>query len=260
MPSNRLLLFQGVDVNGHVVIQHERLFALPPGVRVDTGVKRGQYRSQCSSCHGTLSASETFAGLGQVATLAALPMDFSTVSSALPPLDLTATTPQELSFRGAMRPILDAKCISCHSGQTPGGELSLESTFSTTGNYPRGKWAVGTLSDSNYRSFIPAGNRVPAYNYSMAWSWVFKEDEQEYRTSTAYAAKIAAHEPLATLAPWDPAYQNLFANDGTRYIYLSSFLSPNFGRSDRLGGSSSDSWLIEILTGRNIDPDRKSVV
>ncbi len=256
LPSNRLLLFQGIDANGHVVIQHERLFALPPGVHVDTGVKRAQYRAQCSSCHGALSAAEPFAGLNQVATLAALPMDFTTASSVAPPLDLTAATRQELSFKGALRPILDAKCTSCHSGQTPGGELSLESTFSTTGNYPRGKWANGTLSDANYRAFIPSGNQVPAYNYSMAYSWVFKEDEQEYRQSSAWASKIAAHAPLAELAPWDPAYQNLFANDGTRYVYLSSFLSPNFGRSDRLGGSSSDSWLIEILTGRNIDPAR----
>ena len=103
---------------------------------------------------------------------------------------------------------------------------------------------------------IPVGNQVPAYNYSMAYSWLFKEDEQPYRQSAEFAPKIAAHAPLADLAPWDPAYQNLFANDGSRYVYLSGFLSPNFGRSDRMGGSSSDSWLIEILTGRNIDPVR----
>jgi hypothetical protein len=90
----------------------------------------------------------------------------------------------------------------------------------------------------------------------MAYSWVFKEDEQEYRQSAQFAPKIAAHVPLAELAPWDPAYQNLFANDGTRYVYLSGFLNPNFGRGDRLGGLSSDSWLVEILTGRDIDPVR----
>jgi hypothetical protein len=253
LPSNRLLLFQGINANGHVVIQHERLFALPPGVRVDTGVKRSQYRAQCSSCHGELTDPTQFKGLSQVASLAALPMDFATQSSAKASVDLTSIVPKDLSFLGTMRPILDAKCTSCHSGATPGGELSLEKTFSTTGNYPKGKWASGTLSDANYRNFIPSGSRVPAYNYSMAYSWVFKEDEQPYVQSTEFAPKIAAHAPLAELAPWDPGYQNLFANDGTRYIYLSSFLSPNFGRADRIGGSSSDSWLIEILTGRDID-------
>lgn len=87
VPSNRLLLLQGIDANGHVVIQHERLFALPPGVRVDTSVKRAQYQSQCSSCHGTLSRSVPFVGLAQVGTLPAQPMDFATDAAAAGALD-----------------------------------------------------------------------------------------------------------------------------------------------------------------------------
>lgn len=256
LPSNRLLLFQGVDAEGHVVLQHERLFALPPGVRVDTGVKRSQYRAQCSSCHGVLSGSETFVSLADAQNLPGGPLDFATIAASTPPIDLTAATVQDLSFAGALRPILEAKCVSCHSGASPAGQLSLERTFSATGNYPAGKWASGTLSNPAYLSFIPPANRVPAYNYSMAYSWVFKEDETEYKQSATWAPKIAAHAPLAELAPWDPAYVNLFANDGTRFIYLGSHLSPNFGRADKLNGNSSDAWLIEILSGRNIDPVR----
>src|SRR5204863_9358907 len=60
------------------------------------------------------------------------------------------------------------------------------------------------------------------------------------------------------LAPWDPAYVNLFANDGARFIYLGGNFSPNFGRADRLNGNSSDAWLIEILSGRDIDPVRSA--
>jgi hypothetical protein len=112
------------------------------------------------------------------------------------------------------------------------------------------------LSNPAYLSFIPAASRVPSYNYSMAFSWVFKEDEPPYAQSPQWAPKIAAHAPLAELAPWEPGYINLFANDGSRFIYLGGNFSPNFGRADRLGGNSGDSWLIEILTGRDIDPVR----
>jgi hypothetical protein len=256
LPSNRLLLFQGIDIDGHVVTQHERLFALPPGVHVDTGVKRTQYRSQCSSCHGVLEASDTFAGLTDIQSLSGGPMDYATQAAAAAPQDLTAAPLQDLSFHGALRPILDAKCVSCHSGGAPAGELSLEATFSATGNYPAGKWATGTLSNATYLAFIPPGNRVPAYNYSMAYAWVFQQDETPYQQAPEWAPDIAAQAPLAELAPWDPAYVNLFANDGMRFVYLGGNFSPNFGRADVLNGNSHDAWLIEILSGRDLDPTR----
>ena len=90
---------------------------------------------------------------------------------------------------------------------------------------------------------------MPAYNYSVTWAWNFHEDEAIYKGNPAYAGLIGSPSPLGELAPWDPAYQNLFANDGSRFVYLSGYFSPNFGRSDRLGGLAADSWLVEILTG-----------
>src|SRR5262249_17995802 len=68
---------------------------------------------------------------------------------------------------------------------------------------------------------------------------------------------IANHTPLGKLAPWDPAYQNLAAPDNATnsFFYLSGWNNVNFGRSDRTGGISSDSGLIELLTGKDIDPD-----
>ena len=80
---------------------------------------------------------------------------------------------------------------------------------------------------------------------------------QETRAQgAAYAPLIASYAPLGALAPWDPGFQNLYANDGQRLIYLSGFYDSNFGRGDRLNGNSSDSWLIEILTGLDLDPTR----
>ena len=51
-----------------------------------------------------------------------------------------------------------------------------------------------------------------------------------------------------------------FAMNASHYVeafrYLTGENDTNFGRSDRFGGYSSASWLIEILTGRDLSPQR----
>jgi hypothetical protein len=253
VPAGALLLFQGVDANGHVVRQHERVFALPPGETIETGVKRDAFIGQCAPCHGTLDGAATPA-LGKIDQVPRVDLDFDVAASFV---DLTTADPRPLTFQRVMRPLLDDKCVSCHGGAAPAGELSLEADYSPTGNYPAGKWATSPgLADPAYLAAVPAGARVPAYNYSVTFAWDFREDEQEYRQSSAWAPRIASNEPLAALAPWDPAYQNLFANDGNRFVYLSGYFTPNFGRGDRLGGASSDSFLVEVLSGQDLDPTR----
>jgi Arc/MetJ family transcription regulator len=59
-------------------------------------------------------------------------------------------------------------------------------------------------------AFIPAASRVPAYNYSVSYSWLLRQDQTEYQSHADYSQLIASHAPIAALAPWDPAYQNLF--------------------------------------------------
>ncbi|MDA8019122.1 MAG: hypothetical protein MPN21_16915 [Thermoanaerobaculia bacterium] len=49
LPAGELLLLQGVDSDGHMVAQHSRVFALPPGHEIDTSVRRSQYYAQCSA-------------------------------------------------------------------------------------------------------------------------------------------------------------------------------------------------------------------
>jgi hypothetical protein len=253
-----LLLLQGIDADGHVVVQHSRVFTLPPGRTVDTSIRRDQYRTQCSSCHGTIDTMP-FVGLGNIDQLPGGPIDFHTEASSQPPVDLTAPNvePRRMTFLHAVRPLLDRACVSCHSGSTPAGELSLEREYSRTANYPAGRWATQPgLASSDYLAFVPPANRVPGYNYSLAYAWYFRRDETEYRTAAPFASRIASWEPMGELAPWDPAYQNLWAQDGARFIYLSGFFNPNIGRGDRLGGNASDSFLVEVLTGRDLDPTR----
>lgn len=259
VPAGKLLLFQGVDKDGHVVRQHERVFALPPGTSVDTSVKRAQYKGQCASCHGVVDGTP-FVPLTKLDTVPRTDLDYATAASVTAGVDLTASsvTKQPLTFLQAIRPILDAKCVGCHSGSTPGGELSLAAKYSPNGNYPAGKWASTTgLADPAYLAAVPSGLRVPSYEYSTAFAWTLREDETEYKTSSAWSDKIASWQPLADIAPWDPAYQNLFASDGsTRWVYLGGYYTPNFGRSDRFGGISSDAFLLEVLTGNDLDPMR----
>ena len=88
--------------------------------------------------------------------------------------------------------------------------------------------------------------RGPGYDYSVAWSWLLRQDQNEYRSHPEYADRMAGFAPVAELAPWDQGYQNLWANDGAVLVHLSGYRSPNFGRGDRQGGNSRDSWLIEI--------------
>lgn len=257
VPADQLLLFQGVDALGHVVHQRSRLLTLPPGHSIETSVKREQYQSQCSSCHHKIDYSNTFVPLSQHNQLPFVPMDFVTMAANSPPIDLTDSKVghEDMTYLKKIRPLLDAKCVSCHSGNTPNGELSLESFYSTIANFPAGRWAVEpNLANTEYSASIPEDKRVAGYNYSMSYSWVLKNDESAYKNHPTYAGLIQNFLPLGALTPWDPGYQNLFAKDGLGLVYLSNFTHPLFGRSDRPGGNSSDSWLLEILSGRDISP------
>jgi hypothetical protein len=258
VPAGELMLLQGIDADGHVVHQHARVFAMPPGQHIDTSVRRDQYDGQCASCHGTIDAASTFVPLTEFESLPFTALDFATEASAEPPVNLTdpAVVSQTMTFLHRLRPLLDRDCVSCHSGATPAGELNLTDSYSPTANYPAGKWVAAYLADSNYMDFIPELDRVPGYDYSVAWSWLMRQDQNEYRSDPNYAALLTGYTPLADLAPWDPAYQNLFANDGSVLVYLSGFRHSTFGRSDLIGGNSRDSWLVEILSGRDISPVR----
>jgi hypothetical protein len=256
LPSGELLLFQGIDADGHAVRQHARVFALPPGHRVDTGVKREQYAVHCSACHGVIDNAD-YIGLQETDLVASTPLDMETDAALADLVDLTGSTvdQQTMTFLHQLRPLLDSHCVSCHSGPTPGGELSLEAEYSTTANYPQG-WLLDEL-DPNYLDFVPEGDRVPGYNFSVPYSWLFHDDNPAYRDAPEYSSLVAAHAPLGELAPWDPAYQNLLMHPGGRYYFLGGDgYASHYGRADYLGGNSQNAWLLEVLGWGDLEPDR----
>ena len=253
VPAGVLLLFQGIDANGHAVRQHSRVFAMPPGHDVHTGVKAEHYSAQCASCHGVIDGS-AFIGLQDISTVPATPMNFDTDASAKAPVDLTDATVSRapMTFLHQLRDLLDAHCVRCHAGSAPAGHLSLEGTYSETGNYPAGpwpEWLSPTLA-----SVVPESERVPAYNFSVPYSMLLRNDNVAYRENDAYAEAVATHQPTGALAPWDPAYQNLYAFVGDTFRYLGGDgYASHYGRADTLGGNSQNAWLLEILTGRDLD-------
>ena len=205
LPAGELLLFQGVDADGHVVTQHSRVFAMPPGHEVNTGVRRDRYQSQCSSCHGAIDDQE-FVGLQETERLPAEAMNFDTNAASADIVDLT-TAPvrrETMTFAEQIRPILDAHCVQCHTGPEPGGELSLAAEYSSK--------LPGRIANSSslatVLNFVPEAFRIPGYDFSMPYSWYMRL-KSRYREHEAYAHLVAAHAPLAN---WrrDPAYQNLW--------------------------------------------------
>ncbi|MFP6684599.1 MAG: hypothetical protein VB934_07795, partial [Polyangiaceae bacterium] len=237
--------------------QHARVFAMPPGHKVDTGVTEAQYPAKCATCHGMLD-DQPFVSITKMDTLAAEPMDFATAAAQAPIVDLTAPSvaKQTLTYLHQLRPLLDTHCVSCHSGESPPGELSLQDTYSATGNYPAGRWVQDTVA--GLVSLVPENDRVPSYNFSVPYSWLMHDDNVAYKNHPTYAPLLAAHAPTGDLAPWDPGYQSLMLNQSAgRYYYLGGDgYQSHYGRADRLGGNSKDAWLIEILTGKDIEPAR----
>ena len=110
LPTGELLLFQGVDAAGNVIGQHRRVFALPPGRSIETGVKRVDYFSQCARCHGVIDvgAHGNFVGSSDIASLPAV-VDPTSLAAAAPAIDLLDARVNRvtLTWRAQMRPTGD---------------------------------------------------------------------------------------------------------------------------------------------------------
>lgn len=260
VPAGDLLLFQGIDARGRVVGQHRRVFAMPPGWRVDTSVRRAQYQTQCARCHGAIAASESFAASQDLERLPA-GMDFDTQAARLPAVDFTApeVVARELTFSRAVRPLLDAHCVRCHAGESPSGGLSLQTDASPTGNVPSAAWLADGAANAAYVTFLrarlgDAGLRASP-NATVTWSWLFQSDDPSYRAR--YAAEVAADRPLGAMAPWDNGYRNLFRRSPMGWVYLNTTdTMVSYGRVTGQRGNGARSYLMEVLTGLDHDARR----
>lgn len=253
-----LLLFQGVDAAGRVVAQHTRVFSLPPRAeRIDTGVRADQYNGQCARCHGTIDGSVTLDATFRVEDFPAV-LTYDTEAAAQAPIDLTGATRRTLTFREQVRPIFDARCVSCHAGESPAGELSLQAAYSADGNFPRGSWETRTNSVfADYVAFMRGTSAMrPSYNFSVSYAWLLRRDQAQFQA--AYATEMAEHRALGPLAPWDSGYQNLFRpHESMGFTYLNTVdYTVQYGRVSGERANGARSWLMEILTGVEHDPNQ----
>lgn len=247
VPSGQLLLFQGVDDQGFLVEQHRRVFSLPPGHVINTSVKREHYNAQCSACHGSYNA--PFVSIQDYDQLAT-GMDF--ITAAITSTDLTdpIVEKENLTFLNFFRPILNSRCVNCHGGNSPDGDLTLVENYSSTANYPvpGSRWASSV--NQNYDSLVPVNDRVYGFNWSAARNYVITEGG-DYED--VFINPTNPFQPMGGLAPWDPGYQALFLPDVNQELYfLTDYAYPtNFGRG---GSFAKTSYLLGVLMGENLDP------
>jgi hypothetical protein len=249
VPAGQLLWMVGVNANGHLTAHRSRVSAFPPGHKAEAGVKLDQYPSQCSRCHGSLDNSP-LANVRDLRTLPAV-MDFDTLAAAEEVVDLTdnSVTSRLLTYRDVLRPLLDENCMTgCHTGEDAAGELSFDAVYSATGNAPKGSWTE--VAWGEYVNFLSSQGITPepSYNYTPTYSFVFRSDQNNYKEF--YANQMASHETLGNLAPWDPGYQNLYMK--RHYVNGASNLTA-MGRVPTEGGNSRHSFLLEVLTGEDLD-------
>jgi hypothetical protein len=251
VPAGQLLWFVGIDEGGFISAHRQRVSALPPGHSVDAGVKAEYYDSQCARCHGSIGG----ATLAEVRDLSNQPavLEFDTDASAAPPVDLTdeAVQTRLLTYRSLLNPIFQEHCTEgCHTGEDAAGELSLDATYSSVGNYPKGSW-VDSAWDTYvaHMDALSAEDRAPSYNFSVTYDFLFRSDNQNYQDF--YASRMSTHEPLGELAPWEPGYQNLLLK--RHYVNARDNVT-QVGRVPQEGGNARSSFLLEVLTDIDLDP------
>ncbi len=102
VPKNIPLSFNTLDSLGRALVVKRNWVTVRPGEEVQ----------RCPGCHGPRGSQS------QVA---------NPIAATLPPSDLNipASQREDVSFGVALESIVQAKCQSCHSGATPGGNLEL---------------------------------------------------------------------------------------------------------------------------------------
>lgn len=149
IPADVPFTFQLLDRNGMVVTMAPTWHQVRPG----------EVRTDCGGCHYHSHA----------------PVDFATTAAAsTPPVDLTQTQPTSVEFLRDVRPILQAKCVSCHRGTTPAGNLAFDDLAlvrMTAFAFPKGTWPADYLRlaadvDARWGTPPPSGTTWKSTNAS----------------------------------------------------------------------------------------------
>jgi len=120
LPADTPFTFQTLDRRGMVLNSAQTWHQLRPG----------EMRADCGGCHAHSQAPLPFAGTAAAA--ADFPIIDLSIQTPLltwengqPSLRVEPVPLVDVEFLRDIRPILQARCISCHQGTTPAGNLSL---------------------------------------------------------------------------------------------------------------------------------------
>jgi hypothetical protein len=158
LPADTPFTFQTLDRRGMVLNMAQTWHQVRPG----------EMRVDCGGCHAHSQAPLPFAGTAASAT-GFQPVDLTstlpllTVVNGEPAQRSVAPGSYDVEFLADIRPILQARCVSCHQGANPAGNLNLndltEIEIPNVGGYPGDYYrlAMDDAAQFGYRSVIGSG-------------------------------------------------------------------------------------------------------
>ena len=113
-------------------LQHQWYAALP-GERFPVGIPLGAFAARCAGCHGAMDGrpESVLRPATDVVTQASVTESLYDGADRRRPLELPVIGAESfilVDFQRDVAPILATRCVSCHSGDTPAGGLSLTET------------------------------------------------------------------------------------------------------------------------------------
>ena len=133
LPAGIAFRLQPLDARGMTHgVMHNRWFDIAPGQTISQGVPSSRpelYDARCAGCHGSLSGdpSEAFP-VADVLTTATLTLSRFEAGDPRRPkaaVLLGDATRQTVTFVDDVQPLIETRCLFCHSGSTPTGGLDL---------------------------------------------------------------------------------------------------------------------------------------
>lgn len=80
--------------------------------------------------------------------------------------------PENITFSGFVKPLIDSKCIACHNSVNPSGNVNLESFNSLKPHIENGKF-LGSINHSPGFSPMPkGGTKLSDCDISKVKSWI----------------------------------------------------------------------------------------
>ncbi|MBI4820556.1 MAG: hypothetical protein HY791_30085 [Deltaproteobacteria bacterium] len=149
--------------------QQHQWYAVLPGERFPVGIPPESFSARCAGCHGAMDGRKesVLQPAVDVVTQASVTAGLYVDSDRRRPIDpLPAVTPEAfvlVDFRANVQPIVESKCLSCHSGATPAGGLTL--TSEPTTHYTRAYESLlrpGAGSPGGYEYVDAAGGLARA--------------------------------------------------------------------------------------------------